>query len=216
MQYMRYERLGDDLDIPNDLVTENFIFDGSKIGELMTIPISEQKLKKWFGAAPPDLTLVARARGPEWLYTYLKSFYKDEKRPYGYNNLVFKDVGMPNILVRLQGEQVCRPAFAIAANGGIKKDPITNASVEDEHHPCGRAVHVDSTGQLKPEEFDKLVGDLVSFLVYAGEPAKLHDRNFLGMDFNKREVIGAYCLLFLSVFLVFALLLNREYWKDVH
>lgn len=216
MQYMRYERLATDLDIPLDLAKENFIFDDTKIGDLMAVPVSAPLLKKWFGAAPPDLTLVARARGAEWLYTYLKSFYIDTKRPYGYNNLVFKDVGMPNVLARVQGDQLCRPAFAIAANGGIKKDPLTNAKIEDEHSECGRAVHVDAHGMLKPEEFDDLVANLVSFMVYAAEPAKLKDRSFLGMQFNKREVIGVYCLLFLCVFGIFALLLNREYWKDIH
>jgi ubiquinol-cytochrome c reductase cytochrome b subunit len=216
MQYMRYERLATDLDIPLELAQKNFIFDDSKIGDLIASPVPAPMLKKWFGATPPDLTLAARARGSEWLYTYLKSFYVDPKRPYGVNNLVFKDVGMPNVLANVQGDQVCRPAFAVAPNGGIKRDPLTNENIEDEHSECGRVVHIEGTGTLKPEEFNQFVSDLVSFMTYAAEPVRLHDRTFLGMQLNKREVIGVYCLLFLSVFLVFALLLNREYWKDVH
>lgn len=217
MQYMRYERLATDLEIPLELASQYFIFDDSKIGDIMSSPVSAPVIKKWFGgAAPPDLTLVARARGDAWIYTYLKSFYQDAKRPYGYNNLVFKDVGMPNVFANIQGEQVCKPAFAVAANGGVKRDPISYENVEDEHHACGRAVHLEGTGTLTAEEFDETVSNLVSFLVYAAEPARLHDRTFLGIDFNKREAIGAYSLLFLAIFLVFALLLNREYWKDVH
>jgi ubiquinol-cytochrome c reductase cytochrome b subunit len=216
MQYMRYERLATDLGIPLELAEEHFIFDDAKIGDLMLSPVPAPVIKKWFGAAPPDLTLAARARGDAWLYTYLKSFYKDEKRPYGYNNLVFKDVGMPNVLANVQGEQLCKPAFAVAANGGMKRDPLSYENIEDEHHACGRAVHIKGTGTLSTQEFDVMVANLVSFMVYAAEPTRLHDRTFLGIDLNQREVIGVYCLLFLAVFLVLAILLNREYWKDIH
>ena len=216
MKYMRYGRLADDLGIPVELAEDNFIFNGSKIGALMHTPLTIKTAKKWFGAAPPDLTLVARSRGDQWLYTYLKSFYLDPSRPYGYNNLLFKDVGMPNALLNLQGDQTCEPAWAIARNGGLKRDPITNQYIEDEHSTCGRAEHVDGTGSLSPEEFDVVVTNLVSFLVYAGEPAKLYDRTFLGMELSRTQVIGVYCLLFLSVFFVFAYLLNREYWKGIH
>ncbi|CAA0083724.1 Ammonia monooxygenase gamma subunit [BD1-7 clade bacterium] len=216
MKYMRYERLSTDLGVPADLVEQNLILDGSKIGSLMTNSAPESLQKKWFGAAPPDLTLVSRARGDAWLYSYLKGFYTDPGRPYGYNNLVFKDVGMPNVLVNLQGDQTCEPGFAKAANGGVKRDTITYEPIENPNDPCGRTAHVDGTGTLSPEEFDQVVTDLTNFLIYAGEPTKLYDRTFLGMELNKREVIGVYCLFFLVFFGVFAVLLNREYWKDVH
>ncbi|HEY9032707.1 MAG TPA: cytochrome c1 [Pseudomonadales bacterium] len=216
MKYMRYERLARDLEIPQELAEQYLIFDDKKIGALMTIAMPAANAKKWFGAAPPDLTLVARARGEAWLYTYLKSFYVDESRPYGYNNLVFKDVGMPNVLANLQGDQLCRPPYAVAANGGLKRDPLTYEPVEDAHVECGRTEHVDGTGSLSPADFDQLVSDLSSFLVYAAEPVRLVDRNFLGRDFNQREVIGVYSLLFIGVFFIFAWLLNREYWKDIH
>lgn len=216
MQYKRYNRLARDLDIPEQLVLDNLIFDDTKIGSHITNPVDPKVAKRWFGAAPPDLTLITRSRGEAFIYTYLKSFYVDESRPYGYNNLAFKDVGMPNVLAHLQGDLECRPAIAVAANGGVKRDPLTNEPIEDEHKPCSRVVPTSEAGTLNEAEFDQLVHDLVSFMVYAAEPVRLIDRSFLGMELNKREVIGIYALLFLVVFGVFALLLNREYWKDVH
>ena len=216
MKYMRYGRLADDLGIPRELVEENFIFNGSKVGALMKGSVPAKYQKQWFGAAPPDLTLVSRARGDKWLYTYLKSFYVDPSRPYGYNNLLFKDVGMPNVLQGLQGDQECAPAYVAGSHGRTKRDPITHEFIESDSHGCGRAAHVKGTGELSPEEFDKLVSDLVSFLVYAGEPVKIYDRTFLGMDLSQREVYGVYSLLFLAFLGVFVYLLNREYWKDIH
>lgn len=216
MKYQRYNRLAEDLDIPAELVEEYLIFDDKKIGGHMTTPVSVKQQKKWFGAAPPDLTMVARARGDAWLYTYLKTFYLDDSRPNGVNNLVFKDVGMPNVLAHLQGDQLCKPAWATADNGGQKRDPISGAPVEDPSQPCKRTELVEGSGTLTEAEFDELIHDLVSFMVYTGEPVKIHDRTFLGMDLSQREVIGVYALLFLCVFGVFAVLLNREYWKDIH
>ena len=125
-------------------------------------------------------------------------------------------VGMPNVLANLQGDQLCKPPFATAANGGIKRDPLTYQNVEDSEKECGRVEHVEGTGSLSPEEFDKVVSDLVSFMVYAADPSRLIDRKFMGVELNKSEVIGVYCLLFLAFFFVFAWLLNREYWKDIH
>lgn len=215
--YMRYGRLAKDLQIPENLVQENLIFDrDGKIGDLMQIGMQKKLAKKWFGAAPPDLTLVSRARKPEWLYTYLRTFYMDPSRPYGVNNLVFKDVGMPHVLLELQGEQVCKPAWAKAANGGVKRDPLTGANVEDSHVPCGRVEHVEGTGKLKPAEYDAAVADLVSFMAYMAEPVSIEDRKIFGIGLSQREVIGVYSLLFLALFGIWAWLLNREYWKDVH
>lgn len=210
MSFMRYERLADDLDIPHEVVQQNLNFAGGNIGGLMTIAAPAKTQKKWFGAAPPDLTLVARARGPEWVYTYLRNFYQDNKRPYGVNNRVFKDVGMPHVMLELQGMAHCAPGPVHAHNGGVKRDPLTREEILfDEKtgvalNPCGRLV-VEKAGKLDGLEFDKAVGDLVNFLSYAGEPAAL-----------KRERMGVYALFFVSLFFVVAWLLNREYWKDVH
>lgn len=205
LRYARYERTANDLGIPAELMLGNLVFGDAKIGDLMTNALPDAQGKKWFGAAPPDLTLIARRRGPEWLYTYLHSFYLDPARPYGANNLVFPDVGMPHALHELQGDQVCKPAWKIAANGGIARDPVTYENLEDESHPCGRVEHVEGTGSLTPDEYDRAVADLVSFLEYVGEPMQL-----------ERQRIGIFTLLFLALFLVVAWMLNREYWKDVH
>lgn len=218
MQYNRYELLSTDLGIPAELVEKYMIFDdNAKIGDLMTNAMPTEKAKRWFGAAPPDLTLIARARGEAWLYNYLLSFYIDESRPYGYNNLVFKDVGMPNVLLNLQGDQVCMPDYVRDAKGKIQYDYLTGKPVEDlESDSCGRVEHVKGTGSLNPAEFEQQVHDLSSFLVYAAEPNRLIDRSFMGMDFNKREVIGVYSLLFVGIFAIFASLLSREYWRGIH
>lgn len=210
LAYMRYERMADDLDIPHEVTQQNLDFSGGNIGNLMTIAAPVKEQKKWFGAAPPDLTLVARARGVEWLYTYLRNFYQDDKRPYGVNNRVFKDVGMPHVMLELQGMAACAPGPVHAANGGIRRDPFTREEVLLDPqtgaalNPCGR-LHVEKAGKLNGAEFDEAVGDLVNFLAYAGEPSAL-----------KRERMGVYALFFVSLFFVVAWLLNREYWKDVH
>ncbi|MEE3239694.1 MAG: cytochrome b N-terminal domain-containing protein [Pseudomonadota bacterium] len=204
-KYMRWGRLSDDLGIPEALAKEHLILgQDTKFGALMNISMTEQYGKSVFGGAPPDLTLVARVRSPEWLYTYLTSFYIDPSRPYGVNNLVFKDVGMPHVLLDLQGETVCRPPIAIAANGGIKRDsnglPLEDPSKGD----CGRVVAGDVAGSMDPQEYESAMYDLVNFMTYMAEPSAA-----------KRERMGVSVLLFIAVFFVFAFLLNREYWKDV-
>jgi ubiquinol-cytochrome c reductase cytochrome b subunit len=148
------------------------------------------------------LTLVSRARQPEWLYTYLRTFYRDDSRPYGVNNKVFKDVGMPHAMLELQGLQECAMGAVKAANGGVKRDPLTGEDILEE--PCG-SFTVSQEGSMTPEEFDAAIYDLVNFLAYTAEP--------IAAD---RQRIGIFVLLFVALFFVFAWLLNREYWKDVH
>ncbi|MEP0203433.1 MAG: ubiquinol-cytochrome c reductase [Halioglobus sp.] len=203
LQYSRYNRVAQDLGIPEDLFQANLMFDPEeKIGALMTNAMDVDNAKKWFGATPPDLTLVSRARQPEWLYTYLRTFYVDPSRPYGVNNKVFKDVGMPHVLLELQGLQECAMGPVKAANGGVKRDPLTGEDILED--PCGQFTLVEE-GLLSPDEFDTAMYDLVNFLAYSAEPYK-----------QDRQRIGIYVLLFISLFFVLAWLLNREYWKDVH
>lgn len=152
LKYQRYERTANDLGIPHEIILENIIFTGQKIGELMTSSMNPDKAKDWFGAPPPDLTMVARVRSPEWLYNYLQTFYIDESRPFGVNNAVFKNVGMPNVLSALQGIQ-----------------KLDCSSSED----CSTLRLVEGTGSLTKEEFDKVAYDLSNFLYYVGEPSRL-------------------------------------------
>ncbi len=178
--YSRYQRVADDLNIPEDLMRENIIFDpDTDIGSLMVSSMPETS-QNWFGVAPPDLSLVSRVRSPEWLYGYLRGFYLDSSRPFGVNNKVFANVGMPNVLQELQGDQSCEVGH------------------------CDELHHVEGTGVLSEEAFDKVVYDLVNFLYYVGEPSRLD-----------RERIGGFVLFFLAFLFVFAYMLNREYWKDI-
>ena len=178
------------------------IFTGQKIGGLMDIAMPADKAKDWFGATPPDLTLVARSRSPEWVYTYLKNFYADPTRPLGVNNKVFKDVGMPHALLDLQGLPECAPGPVLSANGGIKRDLMTGADILDD--PCG-TFQINQLGTLSVEEYDSAVYDLVNFLTYISEPMA-----------EQRKHIGKMVLLFLLLLMVFTVLLNREYWKGLH
>ena len=200
LKFQRYERTADDLGVPHDIALENLVFTGQKIGDLMATSMREEEAKAWFGAAPPDLTMVTRAYGVDWLYTYLKTFYLDPTRPFGANNKVFENVGMPNVLMELQGVQreVCRGYKPI--------DPMLGNAVIGAPRERQCLLEVETgTGLYNEAEFDAAVHDLVNFLHYVGEPTRL-----------ERERIGIYVLAFLAVLFVFTFLLNREYWKDVH
>ena len=186
-KYSRYERVADDLGIPHEVALEQLVFTDQKIGELVEIAMPNDNAKRAFGAAPPDLTLVARARSPEWVYTYLKNFHADDSRPLGVNNRVFKDVGMPHAFLELQGLPSC------------VADP-------QSHNNCAELqIAEGDEGQLSAEEFDKVAYDLTNFLVYMAEPMA-----------EERKRIGTSVLLFLAIFFVFAWLLNREYWREIH
>lgn len=196
LQYSRYERVADDLGIPHELYMENLVFSDAKIGELMSISMAPKAAAAWFGAAPPDLSLVARLRGTDWLYSYMRGFYKDDARPWGVNNVVFKDVGMPHVLADLQG--LCATAPVMGSKPEI--DPMSGLEVGGSG--CKSFA---SKGSLSEAEYDTAVKNLVTFLAYVGEPSRV-----------KAESIAPYVLVFLLVLFVFAYLLNREYWKDVH
>jgi ubiquinol-cytochrome c reductase cytochrome c1 subunit len=194
---MRYNRLRD-IGLTEDQIRNNLLFTGDKVGDLMKGAMSAKDAKNWFGAAPPDLSVIARAKasdagsGADWLYTYLRTFYKDETRPTGWNNLVFPNVGMPHALWELQGVRT--------AKFEEKKDP----------HDPGKAVHEFvgfeqvKPGKMSTLEYDNAVADLVAYLEWMGEPAQ-----------NTRKRLGVIVLLFLGVFLVLAWRLNASYWKDV-
>jgi ubiquinol-cytochrome c reductase cytochrome c1 subunit len=191
LQYMRYNRMGEDLGIDETTLRQNLILDGSKPGDLMTNAMTETDGEKWFGTAVPDLTLVTRWRSPDWVYSYLKGFYTDPARPYGVNNIIFPDVGMPHVLASLQGVQ--EPV--VEEKTGEDGEVVTHVT----------GVKLVSGGSMSPEEYDAMTRDLTNFLTYVGEPFRL-----------ERQRLGIYVLLFLGVFFIVAYALKKEYWKDVH
>ncbi len=206
LKFQRYERTADDLGIPHEIALENLVFSGQKIGELMTTAMEKESAKNWFGAAPPDLTMVTKVRSPEWVFNYLKTFYHDDSRPFGANNKVFPNVGMPNVLMGLQGVQreACIQKPKLAENGGEMRDPLIPGKAITEEK-CGELVVDEGTGLYDAEQFDAAVYDLTNFLYYVGEPTRL-----------QRHRTGIYVILFLIILGCFTYLLNREYWKDVH
>jgi len=195
LKHMRYNRMADDLGIPETELRQNLIFNGAKPGELMTTSMRPEDGEKWFGTAVPDLTLVTRWRSPDWVYTYLKNFYADPARPYGVNNTVFPDVGMPHVLQGLQGEQraVYTEAHAVEGEEGVAPKKVLEG------------VELVAPGTMSSADYDVMVRDLVGFLTYAGEPIQM-----------ERKRLGVYVLLFLGVFFILAFALKKEFWRDVH
>lgn len=190
LAFSRYNRIARDLDIPEKEVAKKMLFTGAKIGDNMTISLQKDDAQHFFGNAPPDLSVEARARGVDWIYTYLRSFYRDPSRPWGVNNTVFKDVAMPHVLWELQGLQE-----AI-------KEPVTDESGETRNVITG--FKLIQKGKLTPEQFDDVVRDIVNFLNYVGEPAK-----------TKRLQVGRWVLGFLLIFFFIMWLLKKEYWRDI-
>ena len=205
LKYARYKKVSEDLEIPLDMFEDNLIFGDQKMGDLIQVGMDPKEAKEWFGNTPPDLTLETGLRGPDWVYTYLKSFYIDESRPLGVNNKVYENVGMPHVLVDLQGtpQSVCRQVPFVAENGGIRQDPLSGERLTQEQ--CGFLEVEAGTGQLNPEEFDEAMLDLTNFLAYMTDPMK-----------TERESIGTYTLLYLFIFTMLSYLLYREFKKDLH
>lgn len=187
-EYMRYNRL-EDLGLTRQEIEENLMFASDKIGDTMTVAMTQADGKKWFGVAPPDLSVIARYRGADWLYTYLRTFYRDPKATSGWNNAVFPNVAMPNALWTLQGERTLDV---------VNREMGGDTSVEYKWHQL-------SPGQQNQVEYDTTVRDLVNYLVYMSEPAAV-----------ERKRIGIVVLFVLGVLFIFAYLLKKEYWKDVH
>ena len=187
LQYQRYNRLARDIGLSDEQVKENLIFTAdTKVGDTMQTAMSEKEAKDWFGAPPPDLSLIARARGVDYLYNYLRGFYLDESRPYGVNNSVFPGVGMPHVLWELQGWQ--KPVYTTADD----KEVITDFEIVQK-------------GTMDKSQFDRAMADLVNFLSYVGEPAQ-----------QERKRLGFRVLLYMVLALIVFYLLKREYWRDVH
>ena len=183
---IRYLRIANDLGLDEKHVLKDIAPEGAGIYEQLHSAMNKHDAEKWFGTQPPDLSLIARSRGADWLYSYLKGFYADKSRPFGVNNAVFEDVSMPNPLWQLQGEQ--QPVYEIDGERRVLEKLVSS-----------------SAGTQSPEEFDKTVNDLVNFLVYVGEPVQL-----------ERQQMGKYVIFYLLIFLVIAYLLKKEYWTDVH
>ncbi|HSN24037.1 MAG TPA: cytochrome c1, partial [Methylomicrobium sp.] len=186
LKYMRYKRLAQDFGMDEKKLLIQIAPQNAGIYDQMFTAMNRHDAEKWFGLQPPDLSVISRSRGKDWLYSYLKGFYIEKGAPLGVNNTVFPDVGMPNVLWQLQGEQ---EAVVEMVDG----------------RQIVKGLVLSKPGTLSEKEFDGMVTDLVNFLVYVGEPMQL-----------ERISLGKYVLLFLFLFLGIAYLLKKEYWKDVH
>ncbi|MFN0316816.1 MAG: cytochrome c1 [Burkholderiales bacterium] len=186
--HMRYNRLKD-LGLTEAQIKDNLMFASDKVGDTMRVAAPAADQKVWFGKAPPDLSVIARARGADWLYTYLRGYYRDPATATGWNNVAFPSVGMPHVLWQLQGQQAMQ--------------------VEEREGPHGKEhikkLVLETPGALKPAEYDRFTADLVNYLVYMGEPVQ-----------TTRKQIGYVVLMVLGVLFVLAYMLKKEYWKDVH
>jgi ubiquinol-cytochrome c reductase cytochrome c1 subunit len=192
--YMRYNRLRD-IGLTEQQIRDNLVFTGAKVGELMHVAMDPREARDWFGTPAPDLTLTARSRsthtasGADWLYTFLRTFYRDPTRPSGWNNLVYPNVGMPHVLWELQGDQVITEG-QVWAGGFMKTVP---------------QLSLQRQGFLSPVEYDRAVLDLVNYMTYMSEPAR-----------HARQTWGLFVLLGLAVLIALSYALKKEYWKDVH
>lgn len=205
LKYLRYSRMAEDLGLTEEQVMGSLNFTGAKFGDAMTAAMTASDGEKWFGKAPPDLSLVTRVKhgGADWVYSYLKSFYADPKRPLGWNNPVFPGASMPHVLWELQGTQaavfdtVMKDVIETDASGKKVKSQV--ATQEFAH------FELIKPGTLNAQEYNQVIRDIAAFLAYVGEPVALQRKN-----------IGWKVLLFLSIFTFIAWLLKVEYWKDVH
>ncbi len=189
-QYVRYNRLGQDLQISERQLIDNLMFAAQKPTETMTIAMRAEDSNRWFGVTPPDLSLIARNRGADYLYNFLRGYYLDPTRPTGVNNLMLPSTAMPHVLWQLQGARAAEFAEE-SLDGGAS-------------HAVFKGFQEVTAGQLSPEEYDQFVRDIVNFLVYIGEPMQL-----------ERQRLGLWVLAFLLIFGILAYLLKQEIWKDV-
>lgn len=200
LQYLRYGDLARGIGVTDEegnlheeIVKDSLLFVGTKLSDPILSGMREDDAANWFGKAAPDLSLITKVRGVNWVYTYLKSFYRDDTKIWGTNNLVFPDVGMPHVLSDLQGVQIPIIKKTVKQIGGEK---VVESVVE--------SLRLESSGAYSIAEYDKAVQDLVNFLAYCADPKQ-----------HWRRIVGGFALLFLGLLLIFSYLLKREYWKDI-
>src|SRR5258706_3182328 len=218
--YMRYNRL-QDLGLTEQQIKDNLIFTGVKVGELMQVAMDKHDANEWFGVAPPDLTVTARSRssgagsGADWIYSYLRAFYRDPARPTGWNNLIYENVAMPHVLWQLNGQQQLvvqeftseheAQAAQIAARSLARLDEEIVTKDGKRTRLYVLKTLQPGTGTLSQIEYDRVLVDLVNYITFMAEPMRL-----------ERRQVGIAVLLFLGILFVLTLLLKKEYWKDVH
>ncbi|MGH8135171.1 MAG: cytochrome c1 [Steroidobacteraceae bacterium] len=197
-RYMRYSQVAEDLALTENELRDNLMFTGTRVYDAMMSSMPPEQARQWFGNAPPDLSLIVRSRSPDYVYTFLKSFYGDPSRPTGANNAVLPNTGMPPVLAGLQGMQKPRIENREDEDGKPMLDPDGNPI----RHLVG--LEAGTRGEMSPQEFDGFLRDTVTFLEYVSEPAKA-----------QRRSLGVWVILYLLMFTAFAYFLKKEYWKDV-
>jgi ubiquinol-cytochrome c reductase cytochrome c1 subunit len=188
-KYMRYSQLAADLALTEDELQQNLMFTGERIYDTMDTAMPAAKAREWFGNAPPDLSLIVRSRGSDYVYTFLRSFYADPSRPTGVNNAVLPGTAMPHVLAGLQGLQQGRQEKTTGEDGKVSEHLVLAPG---------------TPGELPAPAYDSFVRDTVAFLEYVAEPHKA-----------KRLSLGVWVMLFLLMFTAFSWFLYKEYWKDV-
>jgi ubiquinol-cytochrome c reductase cytochrome c1 subunit len=211
MRYIKLEEIG----LTDQQIKDNLLFTADKVGELMNVALTRKDAKDWLGTAPPDLSVIARARGADWLYTYLRSFYRDKESATGWNNMVYDRVAMPNVLWTLSGQQVQgerkfkdreeAEGVARQQTSAWKIDELTPEQAgKDGERFVLKTIKTEIPGSLSQRDYDILVRDLVNFMTWMSEPNQM-----------ERKQAGYIVILVLLVLLVFAYLLYKEFWKDV-
>jgi ubiquinol-cytochrome c reductase cytochrome c1 subunit len=212
MRYIKLEEIG----LTEGQIKANLLFTADKIGELMNVALSRKDAKDWLGTVPPDLSVIARARGADWLYTYLRSFYRDPESATGWNNMIYERVAMPHVLWTLSGQQELAPqgfktleqaeAIARQQKSAWKIDTLTPEQAgKGGDRFVLKALRTKTQGSLSQLEYDLLVRDLVNYMTWMAEPNQL-----------ERRQAGYVVVLVLLVLTVLTYLLYKEFWKDVH